>query len=105
MTLDELLNAAKLRARKTATDALDDDVKRHVETVLADLERIGVKSSWLTEPDDPLIVEAVLSYVKANYGISDNYDTLIGIYNMTITKIKGSSKYFAEKPESNKSGD
>lgn len=105
MTVDELLSAAKLRVRKTASDALDEDVKRLVDTALTDLKRIGVNSSWLTTPDDPLIVEAVLSYVKANYGISDNYDTLIGIYNMVLTKIKGSSQYFAEKPEIEQSGD
>ena len=45
------------------------------------------------------MIEAVLSYVKANYSISDDYDTLIGVYNMVLTKIKGCAKYFAEKPE------
>lgn len=99
MTLAELLEAAKLRVRKTAKDGLDNDIERLVNTALSDLERIGVHSSWLTAPNDPLIVEAVLSYVKANYSISDNYETLIGIYNMVLTKIKGSSKYFAEMPE------
>lgn len=49
-------------------------------------------------PSDPLIVEAVLSYVKANYSIANNYDTLIGIYNMVLTKIKIASKYTAEMP-------
>lgn len=99
MTVNELLNAAKLRVRKTASDVLDEDVQRLVDTALTDLKRIGVNSSWLDAPDDPLIVEAVLSYVKANYSISDDYDVLIGIYNMVLTKIKGSAQYFAEKPE------
>lgn len=98
MTKAELLSAAKLRVRKSATDGLDADVQRLVDTALSDLERIGVHSSWLTAPSDPLIVEAVLSYVKANYSISDDYETLIGVYNMVLTKIKGASKYFAENP-------
>ena len=100
MTKAELLDAAKLRVRKTATDGLDTDVARLVDTALTDLERIGVNSSWLAAPADPLIIEAVLSYVKANYSISDNYDVLIGVYNMVLTKIKGSAQYFAEMPES-----
>lgn len=100
MTKAELLDAAKLRVRKSASDSLDDDVKRLVDTALTDLERIGVHSSWLAAPADPLIVEAVLAYVKANYSISDNYETLIGVYNMVLTKIKGASQYFAEMPES-----
>lgn len=98
MTKAELLDAAKLRVRKTAKDGLDADVKRLIETALSDLERIGVHSSWLAAPSDPLIVEAVLSYVKANYSIANNYDTLIGIYNMVLTKIKIASKYAAEMP-------
>lgn len=100
MTKAELLSAAKLRVRKSATDSLDNDVQRLIDTALTDLERIGVKSSWLTAPKDPLIIEAVLSYVKANYSIADNYETLIGVYNMVLTKIKGDLKYFnTDAPE------
>ena len=100
MTKAELLSAAKLRVRKSATDSLDDDIQRLIDTALTDLERIGVKSSWLTAPKDPLIIEAVLSYVKANYSIADNYETLIGVYNMVLTKIKGDLKYFnTDAPE------
>jgi len=101
MTKAELLDAAKLRVRKTAKDSLDADIKRLVAAALSDLERIGVHSSWLAAPSDPLIIEAVLSYVKANYSIAGNYDTLIGIYNMVLTKIKIASKYFAEMPTEN----
>mgnify|MGYP001143288736 CR=1 FL=1 len=101
MTKAELLGAAKLRVRKTAKDGLDADVKRLIEAALSDLERIGVHSSWLAAPSDPLIIEAVLSYVKANYSIANNYDTLIGIYNMVLTKIKIASKYAAEMPHEN----
>lgn len=101
MTKAELLGAAKLRVRKTAKDGLDADVKRLIEAALSDLERIGVHSSWLAAPSDPLIIEAVLSYVKANYSIANNYDTLIGIYNMVLTKIKIASKYAAKMPPEN----
>ena len=98
MTKAQLLNASKLRVRKASTDTLDDDINLLIDMSLSDLERIGVHSSWLTAPSDPIIIEAVLSYVKANYGIDDNYDTLIGIYNMVLTKIKGCGKYFKENP-------
>ena len=42
MTYNELVDAAKLRVRKLSKDALDEDVKTHVDFVLADLKRIGV---------------------------------------------------------------
>ena len=96
MTIAELYQAAKLRVRKSMTDGLDEDVKRLVSTAVEDLKRIGVNDGWLEEPSDPLIVEAILSYVKANYSIDTSaYPVLSGIYDMNITKIKGGAKYFA----------
>ena len=99
MKKEELLEAAKLRTRKTSVDALDADVQQLVNVALEDLRRIGVHETWLENPEDPLIIEAVLNYVKANYGINNQYTILIGCYNMTLTKIKGRSKYRKEAPE------
>lgn len=98
MTIEELLHAAKIRVRKTAADDLDSDVSRLIDTVFADLKRIGVDPSWTENPSDPLIVEAVLSYVKANFSITDQYPVLNGIYETNLTKIKGASKYKAPQP-------
>lgn len=98
MTIEELLNTAKIRIRKTAADDLDSDVSRLIGAALEDLKRVGVDSSWTENPSDPLIVEAVLSYVKANFSISDQYPVLNGIYETNLTKIKGASKYKAPQP-------
>lgn len=101
MTIKKLYEAARLRVRKTANDNLDEDIKRIVDTAIADLRRIGVRDEWLKNPSDPLIVEAVLSYVKANYSIDTNaYPVLSGIYDMNIIKIKGDGKYFSAALES-----
>lgn len=89
MTREELLAKAKLRTRKSSTDMLDDDIAQLMDVALTDLKRIGVHQSYLDDLSDPLIIEAVLSYVKANYSINDDYERLIGCYNMTLTKIKG----------------
>ena len=93
MTNEELLKASKTHIRKMSTDELDKEVERLQKFAIADLERIGVDKSWLDPIDDPLIEEAVIDYVKAKYMITDQYDTLMGCYNMTLTKIKGTSKY------------
>lgn len=98
MTIEELLNAAKIRIRKTAADDLDNDVSRLIDEVIEDLKRVGVDPSWTENPSDPLIVAAVLSYVKANFSISDQYPVLYGIYETNLTKIKGASKYKAPQP-------
>lgn len=98
MTIKKLYEAARLRVRKTANDDLDKEVERAVDTAIADLRRIGVREKWLKNPSDPLIVEAVLSYVKANYSIDTNaYPILSGIYGDNITKIKGDTKYFKDQ--------
>lgn len=95
MTLEELYKAAKLRVRKTRTDSLDEDVQRIVDAALADLKRIGIQDGWLKNVSDPLIIETVLSYVRANYAIDTlQYPTLAGIYDMHLIKLKGDSKYF-----------
>lgn len=89
MTYNELKEAAKLRARKMSSDALDEDVYRHLDFAIADLKRIGVAEEFLKNPEDPLIIEAALTYVKANYSIDSNHERLMNNYNMILTKIKG----------------
>lgn len=88
MDARHLLEAAKLRIRKMHSDALDEDVRQYVNFALADLERIGVPSSDLENPD-ALLSEAVLVYVQANFGDSVD-EKLMQSYNMMLTKIKGS---------------
>ena len=90
MTIDELKAAAKLRTRKMSTDELDEDVFRYVDFVLADLKRIGVnEEKYLKAPEDPLIIGAVLAYVKAYYGMDAYHDKWLAAYNMHLTRIKG----------------
>ena len=90
MTIDELKAAAKLRTRKMSTDELDEDVFRYVDFALADLKRIGVKEEkYLKAPEDPLIIGAVLAYVKAYYGMDAYHDKWLAAYDMHLTRIKG----------------
>lgn len=93
MTYEELTAAAKLRARKASTDSLDAEIVHLIDTAISDLKRIGVAAGWFDPLSDPLLTEAILSYVKAMYSVSDQYERLIGIYNMDLTKIKGDSRY------------
>lgn len=90
MTYNELVDAAKLRARKLSNDVLDEDVKTHVNFVLADLKRIGVnEEKYLKAPEDPIVIEAVLAYVKAYYCMDEYHDKWAAAYDMHLTRIKG----------------
>lgn len=91
MNKKALIGQAKLRVRKSSSDDLDKDVGQLVEVALADLKRIGVHESYLDPKKikDPLIIEAVLVYVSANFGNSENQEKLMKSYDMILTKIKG----------------
>ncbi len=89
MTKKKLKEKAKLRVRKMSTDKLDEDVGQLVEVALADLSRIGVHKSYLENIEEPLLVEAVLLYVSANFGSPENREALMASYDMMLTKIKG----------------
>lgn len=90
---ENLLNAAKLRVRKTRSNVLDDDIRQLAEVAVTDLKRIGVSEHFLRECEDPLIREAVLTFVNANYGSNPDSEKLMNSYNMFLIKIKG-GKYF-----------
>lgn len=91
---EELLKAAKLRVRKTRDNVLDDDIKQLAAVAITDLERIGVSGKFLPDCADPIIREAVLTYVNANYGSNPDKEKLMASYDMLLTKIKGGKKYF-----------
>lgn len=94
MVTQELLEAARLRVRKTQKDVLDKDVEQHCEVAIADLKRIGVSDKYLSDCTDPLIRGAILTYVKANYGSNPDREKIMLAYDMFLTKIKGSRRYY-----------
>lgn len=61
MDRENMLNAAKLRLRKTKSDALDEDIWQLIQVAVTDLERIGVSGKFLEDCEDPLLCEAVLT--------------------------------------------
>lgn len=86
---EELLASIKLRVRKTRSNALDEDLKQLAAAAIADLERIGVKKDFLKDCSDPLLREAVLTFVNANYGGNPDSEKLMQAYNTICIKIKG----------------
>lgn len=93
MVSEDLLTAAKLRVRKTKSNALDEDIKQLAAVAIADMKRIGVSERFLSDCSDPLIRETVLTFVNANYGNNPDSEKLLAVYDMLLIKIKG-GKYF-----------
>ncbi len=93
MANEKLIELAKLRIRKKHADALDEDVSQLADFAIADLKRIGVSESHLSDITDPILREAVITYVNANYGANPEQERLMSCYNMLLVKVKG-GKYF-----------
>ncbi len=89
MVSEAILEAAKTRIRKTNSDNLDNDVRQLAEVAIEDLKRIGVSDNFLSDCSNALIKEAILVYVKANYGDNPDREKLMESYKMILTKIKG----------------
>jgi hypothetical protein len=89
MVTQELLNAAKIRVRKTTSNILDEDIRQLAEVAIRDLERIGVADFYLSACTDPLIREAIITFVNANYGANPDKEKLMSAYDMYLIKIKG----------------
>lgn len=72
-----MLEKVKL-ALRISTTAFDDEISDLIKAAEADLEVAGVTA---IKEDDPLIVRAVITYCKANFGESDQYDRLKTSYD------------------------
>ena len=72
-----MLEAVKL-ALRISTSAFDDEITGLIKAAEADLEVAGVTT---VREDDPLIIRAVTTYCKANFGEPDQYDRLKASYD------------------------
>lgn len=84
-----MLDKVKLSLR-IKTNAFDEEIKDLISAALADLGIAGV----ITElGDDPLITRAVITYCKANFGSSDEYERLKASYDEQKAQLRSSSGY------------
>lgn len=72
-----MLEQVKLALRISGY-AFDDEIRGLIKAAEADLEIAGVSN---IDEKDPLIVRAVITYCKANFGESDQYDRLKASYD------------------------
>lgn len=70
---EDLLLAARLAVRANRTSAFDNEIRDLISAARAELVEIGVLPSKVYNDDDPLTKQAVILYVKAEFGL-DNPD-------------------------------
>jgi len=84
-----MLAKVKMALRIT-TSAFDDELNNLIDACYLDLGIAGVTDTTTT---DPLIIRAVCTYCKINFGVCDEYDRLKASYDEQKAQLSMSSDY------------
>ncbi len=84
-----MLEKVKLALRIT-TDAFDSEIQDLIDAALADLGIAGVTTITGT---DPLIIRAVTTFCRANFGQPDDYDKLKYSYDEQKAQLQVATGY------------
>lgn len=84
-----MLNKVKL-ALRISTDAFDCELNDLISAAYDDLGIAGVVN---VESETPLIIRAVITYCRANFGQPDEYDRLKASYDEQKAQLSMSSDY------------
>ncbi len=84
-----MLEKIKLALRITTT-AFDEEIRDLIAAALADLGIAGIVQD---DQSDPLIIRAVATYCKANFGEPDRYEQLKTAYDEQKAQLQMSTGY------------
>lgn len=84
-----MLDKVKL-ALRIKSQAFDSEIEDLIAAALADLGLAGVSQQTQT---DPLIVRAVITYCRANFGEPDDYDRLKKSYDEQKAQLSMATGY------------
>jgi len=87
--MDTLLTATKLALRIT-TDAFNDELTRLIKAGQQDL---GIAGVVVPETLDDIVLTAVITYVKMNFGNPENYDRLKRSYDEQKAQLSMATGY------------
>lgn len=88
----DFLERVKL-ALRVAGDDFDEEIQDLMRAALLDLGITDINSEVLNEAPDPLVRQAVITYVKINFGEPDEYDRLKSSYFEQKAQLLMSSNY------------
>ena len=74
---ENVLALARKRLRVTSTD-FDDEIRGLIDSAMLDLGVAGVE---IPTNGDALVIQAITTYVKANFGAPEEYDQLKASYD------------------------
>lgn len=85
-----MLTAVKL-ALRISTNAYDDEIQALIDAAYADLGIAGIDTTILES--DPLVVQAVKTYVRMSFGSPADYDRLKRSYDEQKAQMQTASGY------------
>lgn len=88
----DFLERVKLSLR-VAGDDFDEEIKDLMRAALLDLGITDINSEVLNEAPDPLVKQAVITYVKIHFGEPDEYDRLKASYFEQKAQLLMASNY------------
>lgn len=80
ITIDAGTLASLKMALRISTDAFDAELTQLAQAAIGDLYIAGVRGSGVVLTD-PLVLRAVTTYVKMNFGLPEDYDKLKASYD------------------------
>lgn len=95
MDNESLFTYVKSALRITTDDSgITSEIKELIASALMDLQLSGVKVDAITYPLDSLVVRAVVTYCKANFGFDNpESEKLMSSFRMLETHLALSSDY------------
>ena len=81
-------------ALRISTDAFDNEIEDLIEAACADLGIVGIPAVAMTS--DPLLIRAIITYCRVNFGSPDDYDRLKASYDEQKSQLITASGYGLE---------
>lgn len=90
--LNNLLAKAKTALRVTTT-AFDDEIKDIISAGYEDLETRGVQIVVSEDSVSPMVLRALMTYVRMHFGDPDNWERLRDAYDRQLGQLMTTSGY------------
>ena len=87
-----LLTYTKAAMRITAS-SYEPELTRLIDAACADLGIAGITATSATAVLDPILMQAVITYVRANFGTPSDYDRLKASYDEQKAQLQSATGY------------
>lgn len=91
---DETILCRVKMSLRIKTEAFDEEIQDLIIMAISDMSLIGINCGCC---DDPLILQAVITYVKMNFGEPGDYNRLKASYDEQKAQLKNSEQYRINK--------